>query len=145
MRKKLLAELPPAHGEPDGLLSKRLLAYAPRALIVADEGREDEITKAYRKMTVFNPIPSQFGQWEAGKSAKNIPLSKMIEDPVFKQSHKSFFVQLADCVAFALLKRETPPTPNIEKYGIHLFFDECLAGVCFKKASPGDPLGIVRK
>ena len=145
LRKKLLAELPPPQGVPDGLLSKRLLAYAPRAIIVADEGREDEITKAYRKMTVFNPIPSQFGQWEAGKNAKNIPLSKMIEDPVFKPSHKSFFVQLADCVAFALLKRETPPTPNIEKYGINHFFDECLAGVCFKKASPGDPLGIVRK
>jgi hypothetical protein len=53
--------------------------------------------------------------------------------------------QLADCVSFALLKRESPPTPNIQKYGIHEFFDQCLSGVCFKAASPRDPNGIVRK
>jgi hypothetical protein len=33
--------------------------------------------------------------------------------------------QLANCVSFAFLKRESPPTPNIQKYGIHEFFDQC--------------------
>jgi hypothetical protein len=144
-RKKLLAELPSTMSEKDkNDIRIRLLAYCPRAMIVADEGREQEITKAFRKMTVFNPIPSQFGAWADGKS-KSIPLERILEDPVFKKSHHSFFIQLADCAAFALLKRETAPTPTIAKYEIHKFFDECLAKVCFKLASTKDPLGIVRK
>lgn len=144
LRKNLLANLPANITTPGSELHTRLLKYAPRALIFADEGRELEITRVYRKMTVFNPIPSQFGTWTDG-ATKNLPLQRIIEDPVFKKSHHSFFVQLADCVSFALLKRETPPTPNIAKYGIDQFFDQCLSSVCYKKATSSDPLGIVRK
>ena len=72
-------------------------------------------------------------------------LERIIEDPVFKKSHHSFLIQLADCVAFALLKREIPPTPNIQKYRINEAFSEQLASVCFKAASAKDPLGIVRR
>jgi len=50
-----------------------------------------------------------------------------------------------DAVAFALLKREVPPTPNVKTYGLDKMFDAVLTDVCFKKASPRDPLGIVRK
>jgi len=145
LRKNMLGRLPSDAIAADRQeMERRLLAYAPRALIFADEGRQEEITKAYRKMTVFNPIPSKHGSW-SGVSAKNIPLERIIEDPVFKKSHQSFFIQLADCVAFALLKRETQPTPNIQQYGIHEFFAQALPGVCHKPASPSDPLGIVRK
>jgi hypothetical protein len=63
---------------------------------------------------------------------------------VFKRSDRSYFLQLADFVAFALLKREVAPTPLVEKYKIHQMFDEVLAGKCFRAASPRDPLGIVR-
>ena len=66
-------------------------------------------------------------------------------DISFKKSNHSFFIQLADCAAFALLKKETEPTPSIAKYGIDKFFEECLGQKCFKPASPKDPLGIVRK
>ncbi len=144
LRKKLIAELSESVTKPGDVLQTRLLDYAPRALIFADEGRQVEITRVYRKMTVFNPIPSRFGRWKEG-SQRNLPLERIIEDPIFKQSHHSFFIQLADCVSFALLKREAPPTPNIQKYGIYEFFDQCLSSVCFKPASPRDPNGIVRK
>jgi hypothetical protein len=144
LRKELLAKLPPNTTMPGDALQTRLLNYAPRAMIFADQGRELEITRVYRKMTVFNPVPSQFGTWSDG-TTKNLPLQRIIEDPVFKPSHHSFFIQLADCVSFALLKRETLPTPNIAKYGINEFFDQCLAGVCYKQASLRDPHGIVRK
>ena len=56
-----------------------------------------------------------------------------------------YFIQLADAVAYALLKREVVPTPNIKRYGIEKMFESALAGVCYKKASAADPLGIVRK
>lgn len=146
LRRELVSRLPPDF--PDNTrtdLERRLNYYRPRALIFADEGREDEITKALRKMSVFNPIPSQFGHWAPGTATLNIPVERLIEDPNFKKSHQSFFLQLADCVAFALLKREAPPTPNIKKYGINEMFERCLSGVCYRAASPRDPLGIVRK
>ena len=112
---------------------------------IADEGREFEIERALRKMHVFNPIPSQFGSWPGGQRSRSIPIEHIIEDPAFKPSSRSYFIQLADCVAHALLKRETATTPRVLKYGIHKMFDDNLAGVCFKPASSSDPLGVVRK
>jgi hypothetical protein len=145
-RKELLSSLP--DGFPDtarGCLAIRLNADRPRALIFADQGRELEITRAFRKMNVFNPIPSQFGVWSGTMRTKNIPVERVIEDRVFKESHQSYFIQLADCVAFSLLKREVAPTSGIKKYGIHRMFEKNIAGVCFRPAAPKDPLGIVRK
>jgi hypothetical protein len=123
----------------------RMKAYAPRFMVVADQGREHEITRALRRMHVHNPIPSKFGAWESGSSTKNIVVSRIVEDPIFRESHRSLFIQLADVVAYSLLKREVPPTPGVAKYGINKMFEETIAGACFKPASPSDPLGIVRK
>jgi hypothetical protein len=125
-------------------LERCLGHYHPRAIIFADEGKEHAITKAFRKMSVHNPIPSNLGTWPDGRATKSIPVQRVIEDPVFRKSHQSYLIQLADCVAYALLKREVPPTPKIRAYGVHEMFERNLAGVCFKKAS-SDPLGIVRK
>ena len=112
-------------------------------MIFSDEGKETQITRAFRKMGVFNPIPSQYGQWPGG-ATKNIPITHIIEEPTFKKSHQSFLIQLADCVAFALLKKETPLPFKASKRGIPTFFEKCLSKVCFKAASRGDKLGIVR-
>lgn len=139
LRRELISKLPA--DLPDGVrhpLEVRLNHYRPRAMIFADEGREIEITKALRKMSVFNPIPSKWGTWGHGERTKNIPVERVIEDPVFKKSHQSYFVQLADCVAFALLKREVAPTPHVSKYGINNMFERSLSGVCFRDASRFD-------
>ncbi|SRR6266540_1424244 len=125
-------------------LDLRLNLYRARTIIAADEGRELEITRALRKMRVFNPIPSKYGQWAPGQTTQNIVAERIIEDPVFKSSARSYFIQLADCVAFALLKRETKPVAHISKYGIDKMFDETIAKVCYRAASPRDRLGIVR-
>lgn len=117
--------------------------YRPRAMIFADEGKEYQITRAFRKRAVYNPIPSAHGGWPEGAS-KNIPIQRIIEDPIFKKSHHSFLVQLADCAAFALLKKETPLVSKTAKYGVPSFFEKCLAKPCFKAAAPRDKLGIVR-
>lgn len=145
LRKKLIHEIPNGFSA-DALtkLEQRLLTYHPRAMIFADHGSEVEITRIFRKMRVFNPTPSKYGAWSSGQT-KSIPLEKIIEDPTFRKSERSHFIQLADCVAFALLKREASPTKNIAAQGIYKFFEECLAGICHKPACPSDPLGIVRK
>ncbi len=69
----------------------------------------------------------------------------LIEDVLFRDSAHSYLIQLVDCIAFALLKRETAPTPQVKKYNLHKAFDMHLSGVCLTQASSGDPLGIVRK
>jgi hypothetical protein len=146
LRRELLSQLPQRlEDSVRASLAIRLNAYRSRALIFADQGSEQEITKALRRMHVFNPIPSRFGHWPDSRKSKNIPVERVIEDPVFKQSHQSYFIQLADCVAFSLLKREVPPTPLVRKYGIHRMFERSMGGVCLRAASPQDPLGIVRK
>ena len=129
--------------EADRKWYKSLLIYRPRAMIFSDEGKEEQIIRAFRKMGVFNPIPSRYGRWSSG-AAKNIPVKRIVEEPIFKKSHQSFLIQLADCVAFALLKKETPLVFSTSKYGVPTFFKKCLSSACFKPASPGDPLGIVR-
>jgi len=146
-RRNLVARVRSLLSEKDAdQIEKRLLTYSPGALLIADEGREHEIRSAIRRMHVFNPIPSKFGGWGPdGGFTKNIPTEHVIEDPVFRRSADSYFLQVVDCVAYALLKREVPPTPTIRRYGISKMFDATLAGMCFKPASPKDPLGIVRK
>ena len=126
-------------------IKMRLNVFKARAFIISDEGRETEIVRAIRKMHVLNHIPSKFGEWSDGNPTKNIVTKRIIEDPVFKPSHRSHFLQLADCVAFALLKREVPPTSNILKYKINEMFEETMASVCYKPSAKNDPLGIVRK
>ncbi len=146
MRTRLMQSVRDKLSEEDAeLIGTRLMIYRARAFIIADEGREPEITRAFRRMHVHNPVPSQYGVWPSGARTRNIPTDRLIEDPVFKKSHRSYFLQLADCAAFALLKREVAPTPLVNKYGIHEMFDDTLARICFRPACRTDPLGIVRR
>ena len=113
------------------------------ALLICDEGKEADYTRLVRKMSVFNPIPSQFGVWrDTGQDFKNIPIDRIIEDPFFKESDKSYFIQMADWCAYALLQRERPIASR-KKYNLHKAFDR-LAPVCVLAANRKDPLGIIR-
>ena len=145
VRRKLLAEVkqgvkPSTYAG----LERRLIPYSAHALFMADQGHEQEIVRLRRKLSVFNMIPSKFGSW-GDAASKNVPLTHLVEDALFRDSAHSYFIQLADCVAFALLKRETAPTPHVLRYNLHKAFDTHLAAICMRQASAGDPLGIVRK
>ena len=123
-------------------INRTMLARNSHAHLICDQGKEDQYTRLVRKMRVFNPIPSKFGTWADGKGSKNIPIERIIEDPQFKSSAKSYFIQQADFIAFSLLRREKP-TPRIKRYGLHKTFDqldECLETVC----NPRDPKGVIR-
>jgi hypothetical protein len=95
-------------------------------------------------MQVYNPIPSAFGTWSGGSRTTNIRVERIIEDPFFKESHRSYFLQLVDCIAFSLLKKEVAPTSNIKRYGINRMFDDTVSHICYTSAARYDPLGIVR-
>ena len=123
-------------------INRTMKAWGSRALILSDAGKESEYTRLCRKMGVYNPIPSRFGEWPDGKETKNIPLEYVVEDPIFKDSRRSYFVQLADLCAFALLRRENQ-IPSRNRYGIHQAFDQ-LDPILVKEANGKDAQGIIR-
>lgn len=117
-------------------------AMNSRALLICDEGNEGEFTKLVRKMSVHNPIPSMYGTWESGQPWQNIPLDRIIEDPFFKDSKRSYFLQAADFVAYSLLRQENP-LPSKNRYGLDAAFDR-LEPVLFTSATRYDSRGILR-
>ncbi len=116
-----------------------------KGLLIIDEGSESEYLRLARKMGVYNPIPSRYGNWLGEKSSHtNLPINQIVEDPFFKDSKSSFFLQAADFVAFSLLRNENQ-IPSRNKYGIHECFP-LLYSVLVKEAYGKDPrkLGIIR-
>ena len=96
-----------------------------------------------RRMGVFNPIPSMYGGWREGLT-KNIVLDRLADDFFYRQSHKSYFIQVVDFCAYGLLRSEKH-LPSKNALGIHLAFD-LLEPICQKQCTQNDPrgLGIVR-
>jgi len=113
-----------------------------KAVLIWDSGKEGEYRRLARKMAVYNPIASKFGKWETGSRTKNIPLDHVIEDPIFKNSAESYFLQIVDFCAYALLRKESP-LPAKTKYGLDTAF-YLLRPICFLPASASDPEGITR-
>ena len=100
-----------------------------------DEGNEGKYTRLARKMAVHNPIPSRYGAWlDTGRTRRKIPTERILEDPIFKNSKKSYFILMADFRAYALLRREKHLASK-NKYGIHKAFNE-LTDVVVKAAHP---------
>jgi hypothetical protein len=126
-------------------LQRRAVENNSHILRMVDEGKDVELRKIARRSAIYNMVGSRFGMWEDGAPAKNIPNERLIEDPIFRSSERSYFLQLADFVAYALLKSETPVTPLVERYRLNECYDR-LKPVIITKASSKDPkkLGIVR-
>jgi hypothetical protein len=115
------------------------------AFLVFDQGKEGTITKTYKKALVYNPIPSKYGLWETGERWKNIPPRNIVGGPAFRSSKSDYFLQMADFIAHALLKKdEKPPIPRVAYYHIDEAFDQILDKALNLKASEDDPKGVVR-
>ena len=68
----------------------------------------------------------------------------MIEDPVFKDSESSYFIQLVDFCAYALLRMERP-IPTRTALGYDAMYQQ-LEPIVVKACNQNDPrsLGIIR-
>ena len=119
------------------------LSPSSHALLIFDTGKERQITALARKLSVFNHIPSQFDRWQDGSRTRNIVTDRIVEDPVFRDSKQSYFLQLVDFAAFALLKHEVAPTEFIARWNYHELFT-LLEPVLCRAATYRNPLGIVR-
>jgi hypothetical protein len=124
-------------------INRTLEKWNSQAILVCDQGNELALTRLIRRMTVYNPIPSSFGTWQdSRKSWKNIPIDRIIEDPFFKDSSQSRFIQMCDFAAYSLLRRENQ-LPSKNKYGLHQSFSRLLP-ICVHEVAPRDPDGIIR-
>ena len=119
-------------------------AAGRHAFLLFDEGKERMITRVYRRLRIFNPVPSQYERWEEGERTRNIPVERVIGGPAFRSSDSDYLLQMADFIAHALLKQEEEPVPRVEDLGIHEAFS-VLDRALNRRASRRDPQGIVRR
>jgi hypothetical protein len=119
--------------------------FNEHVVLFCDSGQEVEFTRRIRRMRVVNHISSNLGQWQDnGSSTKNIPIERFVEDPVFKDSKGSYFIQLVDFCSYALLRMERP-IESKSKLGFDTMYAR-LEPIVAKFANPRDPrhLGIIR-
>lgn len=110
-----------------------------RGMIFADHTDDKKLTQLLRRMRRYNPVPNQPAY---GPGYRNLAISKIVEDPNFRDSGYSYFVQAADLVAF-LLYESLAPSKYMRQKGGHNYFYRLDPILC-KVASSSDPQGIVR-
>ena len=105
-------------------------------MIIADRTDEKKLRDLTRKMRHYNPVPSKIGT-----SARALPLTHIIEDPVLRDSLHSYFIQLCDVNAY-FLKQKCDPSLYVKKKGARNYFDRLDKVLC-KVASRRSKLGVV--
>lgn len=108
-------------------------------MVVPDMSDTKRITQILRKMRRFNPVPHRPGY---GPGYRNLQIKNLVEDPYFKNSEHSYFIQVADLCAFNLYQHIAPSAFIKTKAG-HGYFSRMDPILC-KVASTTDPHGIVR-
>lgn len=69
-----------------------------RFVFITDEGRVGPMRKTSRKIRRYNPIPST----RRPGTTYQQPIESLIEDPLPKDSAQSYFIQMADTVAYVV-------------------------------------------
>lgn len=77
-------------------------------LVVHDDGENEAVRKLFRKARRHLVAPKLGGEGYFTYKANRI-----IEDPVSRQSHHSYWVQMADLVAYAAWRRRYPPSAAV--------------------------------
>jgi hypothetical protein len=108
-----------------------------QGLLFPDATSNKRLQMLLRSMRNYNPIPNRIG---AGY--RNMSLTRIIDDPNFRNSSHSYFIQAADLAAY-LLYQHLNPNSYMKKKGGHNYFDRLTPILC-RAASSNDPKGIVR-
>lgn len=87
-------------------INRTLQRWDSHAMLICDEGKEAIYTRLVRRM----------------QTSKNDAIDRIIEDPFFKQSDQSYFIQLSDFCAYALLRQERPIASKT-RYGLDQAFN----------------------
>lgn len=109
-----------------------------RGMLFPDDTDRKKLTLVLRKMRRYNPIPNSS---EYGLGSRNILMANVIEDPNFRDSEHSYFIQAADLAAFLLYQHLAPSAYMKKKSGQNYFLR--LDPILCKVASSSNPYGIV--
>ena len=96
----------PAYEALLGGINQTLQRCDSHTILICDEGKDAIYTRLVRRM----------------QTSKNGAIDRILEDPFFKQSDQSYFIQLSDFCAYALLRQERPIASKT-KYGLDQAFD----------------------
>jgi len=110
-----------------------------RGIILSDNTDGIKLTKLLRKMRRYNPIPHNKILYGIGY--RNIPLEKIIGDPVYRDSAHSFFHQIVDVISYSARQIYETNSYMKKKGGRHFY--ERLKPILVTEASRKHPLGIV--
>jgi hypothetical protein len=108
-------------------------------ILFHDEGDGDFVRKVLRKARRIGGAGSFFGT-----GALKRPARRVLDDPVARQSHQSYFVQLADLTAYAAFRHLYQPPPRRAQIVPQAMWNE-LGAARFGKVNQvkGGPPGIV--
>jgi len=67
-------------------------------MLIPDVGEYEYRRKMARRLRRFSPVGSRFG------GSLLVPMKNLVDDPVERKSHESYFIQLADLNAYAALR-----------------------------------------
>lgn len=99
-----------------------------------------QVRRALRRMNVYNPVPSILYR----NTYRNLPVVSILGDPFVHDSEDDVFIQMADMMAFALLRQDNPPThPVAVGKGVAHAFNR-LPDIWLTAASRTDRQGVVR-
>lgn len=110
-----------------------------RGMIFPDHTEDKKLTRLLRGMRRYNPVSNQ---QRFGIGYRNLALKNIVEDPNFRDSEFSYFIQAADVAAYLLYQSVAPNSYMRKKSGQNYF--KRLDPVLCKVASSSDPDGIVR-
>lgn len=106
-----------------------------RAMILPDDTDQKRLRELVRRLRVHNPRRD-----EADGGWRNAPVTRVIEDPAFRDSAHSYLIQAADLSAF-LLYQQLSPNAYMRKKSAHNYFGRLAPVLC--AGSVDDPQGIV--
>lgn len=104
--------------------------------VFTDATNGKKLSQIMRKMSVYNPIPNRFGG-----GFRDVPITRIIEDPTSRDSSHSLPIQTCDVAAYFLLQKQTPNS-YVKKKGAQNYFDR-LGPVLNTLASSRNQQGIV--
>lgn len=110
-----------------------LKAQQQNGIVIYDRANEKHITTHVRKL---------MGTGSSGQTIPGVRIGWVIEDPIFRLSHDSIFIQASDVIAFTLKEKEFPQGSRKKFYADRIFTKK-LSSICIKSRLT-DEEGIVR-
>ena len=110
-----------------------------RGVVISDATAGMKLTRLLRRMRQFNPVPNRMDLYGAG--FRHLGLTYVIEDPVFRHSPESYFIQMVDVVAY-FARQLYEPNAYVRRKGAKTFYNR-LMPVINPYVTQGNPLSIV--